>query len=51
MARSDVLEFWRSVADDARGLMIPNCAHYLQEEQPDAVVREILAFAAAIGIP
>jgi haloacetate dehalogenase len=51
VARSDVLEFWRSVADDARGLMIPNCAHYLQEEQPDAVVREILAFAAAIGVP
>jgi pimeloyl-ACP methyl ester carboxylesterase len=51
VARSDVLGFWRSAAADARGEMILDCAHYLQEEQPEAVVREILRFADEIGIP
>jgi pimeloyl-ACP methyl ester carboxylesterase len=30
--------------------MISNCAHYLQEEQPQAVVEQILRFADDIGV-
>jgi haloacetate dehalogenase len=51
VARHSVLEVWRTAALDARGAMITNCAHYLQEEQPEAIVKEILSFADEIGLP
>jgi pimeloyl-ACP methyl ester carboxylesterase len=50
VARQAVLEAWRAAARDVRGAVISNCAHYLQEEQPDAVVEQILRFADEIGI-
>lgn len=31
-------------ADDVRGATLPFCGHFLPEEQPEAVVREMLAF-------
>jgi haloacetate dehalogenase len=49
-ARAPVLEVWRTAADDVRGMMIPDCAHYLQEEQPEAVVEHILRFAGELDI-
>jgi haloacetate dehalogenase len=51
VARQAVLEIWHTVAGDVRGAVISGCAHYLQEEQPDAVVEQILRFADVIGIP
>jgi len=51
VARHPVLKVWRTAAHDVRRAMIPRCAHYLQEEQPDLVVRHILRFANDLGIP
>ena len=41
-----MLEIWREVASDARGVAIPDGGHYLPEEQPEAVAEALLAFAA-----
>ncbi|HEY2986383.1 MAG TPA: alpha/beta hydrolase [Candidatus Binatia bacterium] len=51
VAKSPVLEAWRTVAHDVRGAMISDCAHYLQEQQPDLVVRHIIQFADELGVP
>jgi haloacetate dehalogenase len=40
----DVLAVWRSLARDVRGVAVPKCGHLPQEEQPEAVNRELLAF-------
>jgi haloacetate dehalogenase len=40
----DVYEVWKSMAHDVRGTAIPRCGHLPQEEQPDAVNRELLEF-------
>lgn len=40
----DVLEVWRSMARNVRGVAIPRCGHLPQEEQPEIVNRELLAF-------
>lgn len=45
-----VLEAWQRVADDVRGAMILSTAHYLQEEQPEAVAKLVLKFADELGI-
>ncbi len=34
----------RAFADDVRGAVVPFCGHFLPEEQPEAVTRELLAF-------
>lgn len=34
-------------ADDVRGATIAHCGHFMPEEQPEAVARELLAFFAA----
>ncbi len=39
----DVLDTWRDKALDVRGRALP-CGHCLQEEEPDAVLAELLAF-------
>ena len=39
-----VLENMRELASDVRGGEIAECGHWLPEEQPEAVVREMLAF-------
>jgi pimeloyl-ACP methyl ester carboxylesterase len=38
------LESARKIAKDVRGGTIPGCAHWIAEEQPEALVRELLAF-------
>jgi haloacetate dehalogenase len=50
VAGAAVLDQWQTVADTVRGAQIDNSAHYLQEEQPDQVAREILAFARKIDL-
>lgn len=40
----DVLEVWKGMARDVRGVPIPRCGHLPHEEQPDAVNRELRAF-------
>lgn len=40
----DVAEIWRGMASDLRAVPIPRCGHLCQEEQPDTVNRELLAF-------
>lgn len=42
----DVLQVWQGMAHTVRGVAIPQCGHLPQEEQPEAVNRELLAFLA-----
>ena len=41
----DVLETWREKANDVRGRAL-DCGHTLQEERPDEVLAELMAFLA-----
>jgi hypothetical protein len=43
------LEIWREYALDVRGGAIEACDHFLPEEQPDVVLRRLLAFLAELG--
>jgi haloacetate dehalogenase len=49
-ANAPVLDAWRQVADDVRGEVVENSAHYVQEQQPEVVAGRILAFADELGI-
>jgi haloacetate dehalogenase len=40
----DVMQIWRGMAHNVRGVAIPQCGHLPPEEQPDAVNKELLAF-------
>lgn len=40
----DVLDIWGRYASDVRGCAIPDCGHYVPEEQPAAVVRHLNEF-------
>jgi pimeloyl-ACP methyl ester carboxylesterase len=40
----DVLEVWKSMAKNIRGIAIPNCGHLPAEEQPEIVNKELIAF-------
>jgi haloacetate dehalogenase len=40
----NLLDVWRVMAEDVRGLGIPQCGHLCQEERPDIVNEEILSF-------
>ena len=44
-----VLEEWRKRAVDVRGHAVPGSAHYIPEEQPEAVIGAIARFAAELG--
>ncbi|HPG25012.1 MAG TPA: alpha/beta hydrolase [Myxococcota bacterium] len=39
----------KRVATDVRGGTIPGCAHWIAEEQPEALCRALLAFFAEVG--
>ncbi|WP_223166282.1 alpha/beta fold hydrolase [Nonomuraea sp. SYSU D8015] len=43
-SRVPVLDIWRDYALDVRGAEIPDCGHFLAEEQPDAVLAHLLDF-------
>ncbi len=45
VAGAPVLELWQSAAEHVSGAEISNSAHYVQEEQPEAVARHIRQFA------
>ncbi len=45
-----MLDAWRQVADDVRGEVVENSAHYVQEEQPAFVAGQIMAFANELRI-
>ncbi|MCX4098255.1 alpha/beta fold hydrolase [Nocardia sp. alder85J] len=38
------LDIWREYADDVRGRALPDCGHFLAEEQPEVLTRELLDF-------
>jgi haloacetate dehalogenase len=40
----NLLDVWRGMAEDVRGLGIPQCGHLCQEERPDIVNEELLRF-------
>jgi pimeloyl-ACP methyl ester carboxylesterase len=40
----DAAAVWRDYAEDVTGTMIEDCGHFLAEERPDAVLRELRAF-------
>ncbi|TMR22344.1 alpha/beta hydrolase [Nonomuraea zeae] len=42
--RVPVLDVWRDYALDVRGAEIPDCGHFLAEEQPDAVLAHMTDF-------
>ncbi len=42
----DVLEVWKTVAANVRGVAIPECGHLCQEERPDVVNHELAGFLA-----
>jgi haloacetate dehalogenase len=50
-ANAPVLEAWQKVANNVRGQVIPDTAHYIQEQQPEAVVSQIRRFADELDIP
>lgn len=45
-ARLPVLDIWRNYADDVRGRALPDCGHFLPEEQPGLVADHLLTFLA-----
>ena len=49
-ANAPVQETWLRAAENVRGALVPDTAHYLQEEQPEAVARDILTFADELGL-
>lgn len=42
--REGTLEIWRAFAEDVRGEGIPECGHFLPEEQPTVVAAKLLDF-------
>ena len=44
-SRLDMLPVWRRWAEDVRGEALP-CGHFLPEEAPEAVLRQLLPFLA-----
>lgn len=41
------LDIWRGYATDVRGEAIPECGHFLAEEQPEAVLERLIPFLRA----
>ena len=49
MGNSPVLDRWREVAERVDGEVVPDSAHYVQEERPETVVEHIFRFADHVG--
>ncbi|ULR48424.1 alpha/beta fold hydrolase [Streptomyces deccanensis] len=45
-ARLPTLEIWRACADDVTGAEIPECGHFIPEEQPEALLAHLRPFRA-----
>jgi pimeloyl-ACP methyl ester carboxylesterase len=45
LARRRAMDIWRARCADVEGAEIPNCGHYLPEEQPNVVAGHLLRFA------
>jgi haloacetate dehalogenase len=50
LADAPVLDAWRAVARDVRGAAVPESAHYIPEEQPEATVQHIMRFAEELTL-
>ena len=50
LGNQPVLDLWREVAQDVRGAAVPECSHWIPEEQPEATVDHILRFADELGL-
>ena len=50
-ANQPMLDLWKQVAEDVRGAAVADAAHYVQEEQPEAMVQHLMRFADELGIP
>lgn len=46
-----VEEMMREVADNVAGLRVPGTAHWIPEENPQALVRAVLEFAGPAATP
>ncbi len=46
LSNQPVVDIWRQVATNVRGHVLGGCGHFLAEEQPEIVARELLKFAA-----
>ncbi|MCM3762219.1 alpha/beta hydrolase [Alkalihalobacillus oceani] len=44
LAGHPVLDYWKEVATTVSGKAIADCGHYVPEEQPEAVLQELLPF-------
>ncbi|WP_019153551.1 alpha/beta fold hydrolase [Robertmurraya massiliosenegalensis] len=44
LANLPVLDYWKEVATTISGKAIANCGHYVPEEQPESVLKELLPF-------
>ncbi|WP_280641111.1 alpha/beta fold hydrolase, partial [Streptomyces afghaniensis] len=45
-SRLPTLEIWRAYADDVTGAEIPECGHFIPEEQPEALLGHLRSFLA-----
>ncbi len=45
------LDLWRGVAEDVRGSVVLGSGHYIPEEQPQEVIRQLNEFADELGLP
>ncbi|MFJ9008172.1 alpha/beta fold hydrolase, partial [Streptomyces canus] len=45
-ARLPTLKIWRDYADDVTGAEIPECGHFIPEEQPKALLAHLRPFLA-----
>ncbi|MGW3872136.1 alpha/beta fold hydrolase [Streptomyces sp. NPDC005055] len=43
-SRLPALEIWRDYADDVTGAEIPECGHFIPEEQPEALLAHLRRF-------
>ncbi len=51
LGNQQVLDIWQEVAVDVRGEAVPDCYHYIPEEQLAATLSHILRFADELGLP